>query len=67
MGMILNDNFSHYTQEVLSFIDWCDSNHLVLNITKTKEMVIDFHKQTQQPELTAIKEKVVERVEISNI
>ena len=43
--MILNDNFINITQEVMFFVDWCDSNHLVLNVTKTKEMVIDFHKQ----------------------
>ena len=46
-GMILNDNFINYTQEVISFVDWCDSNHLVLNVTKTKETVIDFRKQTK--------------------
>ena len=46
-GMILNDNFINYTQEVVSFVDWCDSTHLVLNVTKTKEMVIDFRKQTK--------------------
>ena len=40
--MILNDNFINYTQEVMSFVDWCDSNHVVLNVTKTKEMVVDF-------------------------
>ena len=55
--MILNDNFMNYTQEVLSFDDWCDSNHLVLNVTKTKEMVIDFPKQSKVPDLIVIKEK----------
>ena len=62
-GMILNDNFINYTQEVMSFVDWCDSNHLVLNVTKIKEMVIDFRKQTKVPDLIVIKEKDVERVE----
>ena len=61
--MIINDNFINYTQEVMSFVDWCDSNHLVLSVTKTKEMVIDFHKQTKVPDLIVIKEKDVERVE----
>ena len=63
-GMILNDKFSNYTQEVTSFVDWCDSDHLALNITKTKEMVIDFRKQIKVPDLTVIKEKDVERVDI---
>ena len=39
-----------------NFVDWCDSNHLVLNVTKTKEMVIDFRKQTKVPDLIVIKE-----------
>ena len=62
-GMILNDNFINYTQEVMSFVDWCDSNHLVLNVTNTKEMVIDFRKQTKVPDLIVIKENDAERVE----
>ena len=62
-GMILNDNFLNYTQEVMSFVDWCDSNHLVLNVTKTKEMVTDFHNQTKVTDLIVIEEKDVERVD----
>ena len=58
--MILNDNFIKYIQEVTSFVDLCDSNHLVLNVRKTKEMVIDFRKQTKL--MIVIKEKDVERV-----
>ena len=50
--MILNDNFINYIQEVMSSVDWCDSNHLVLNVTKTKEMVIDFRKPNKVPDLT---------------
>ena len=61
--MILNDNIINCTQEVMSFVDWCDYNHLVLNVTKTKEMVIDFRNQTKVPDLIVIKENDVERVE----
>ena len=61
--MILNDNFINHTQEVMSFVDWWDSNHLVLNVTKTKEMVLDFRKQTKVPDIIVIKENDVERVE----
>ena len=61
--MILNDNFINYTQEVMSFVDWCDFNHLVLNVTKTKEMVIDFRKQIKSLDLIVIKENDVERIE----
>ena len=61
--MILNDTFINYTQEVMSFVDWSDSNHLVLNVTETKEMVIDFRKQSKVPDLIVITENDVERVE----
>ena len=47
---------TNYIQEVKSFVDWCDVNHLVLNVSKTKEMIID-----TQPEMTVIKDKEVER------
>ena len=61
--MILNDNFINITQELMSFVDWCDSHHLVLNVIKTKEMAIHFRKQTKVPEMIFIKQKDVERVE----
>ena len=53
--MILNDNFINYKQEVISFVDWCDSNHIVLNVTKTKEIVINFCKKTKVTDLIVIK------------
>ena len=41
----------------MSFVDWCDSNHLILNVTKTKEIVADFLKQNKLPDFSVIKEK----------
>ena len=35
-GMVLNDNLINYTQEIMSFVDWCDFNHLVLNVSRYK-------------------------------
>ena len=29
---------------IQQFVEWCDSHYLLLNVTKTKEMIIDFHK-----------------------
>ena len=55
-GMIMNDNFINYTQEVMSFVDWYDSNHLVLKVTKAKKMIIDFRKHIKAPDLIVIKE-----------
>ena len=55
--MILNDNFINYKQEVISFVDWCDSNQIVLNVTKSKDIVINFRKQTKVHDLI-VKERV---------
>ncbi|KAK3570529.1 hypothetical protein QTP86_022076, partial [Hemibagrus guttatus] len=32
-----------------SFVEWCGRNHLQLNISKTKELVVDFRKQKPPP------------------
>ena len=36
-----NDNY--YFTEVAKFTEWCEMNYLMLNVSKTKELVIDFH------------------------
>ncbi len=42
---------------------WCDSNSLVLNIKKTKEIIVDFHKTGQcKHSPLSIGNEVVERV-----
>ena len=51
----MNVDCINYIQEVKSFVDWCNVNHLVLNVSKTKEMM--------QPDITIIKDKEVERVD----
>ena len=62
-GLIKENNFEEYVQEVNTFVDWCKNNFLILNVEKTKEMVIDFRKhKTTIPEIH-INDKVVERVE----
>ena len=32
---------SDYFNEIVSFKDWCERHHLVLNTNKTKEMIFD--------------------------
>ena len=49
-----------YNEELNSFVDWCDRNHLVLTyiiISRTKEMVIDFRRQENYAEAIIITEK----------
>ena len=48
-GLITNDDEQAYLQEIKDFVDWCDKNYLELNVTKTKEMIIDFRKNINNP------------------
>ena len=41
----INANESVYREEVQRLVGWCKNNNLVLNISKTKEMIIDFRKK----------------------
>ena len=46
----LNDQI--YFDQVLSLEHWCDSSHLLMNAGKTKELIVDLHKEpilTHQP------------------
>ena len=51
-----------YVTTVNKFVDWCERHHLKLNVTKTKEMIIDFRRSPHaRPPLT-IQGSAVERV-----
>ncbi len=36
-----------YREEVSILTKWCQENHLSLNINKTKELVVDFRRQSR--------------------
>ena len=42
LGLITNDDDSIFQQQLAMFVNYCDTNFLELNVSKTKEMVIDF-------------------------
>lgn len=64
VGLITNDDESAYRTEVSSLAEWCTINNLSLNISKTKEMVVDFRsKNIKSLQPLAIKDKTVEWVE----
>ena len=44
VGSIKDGQESEYRQLVDNFVDWCNGNHLLLNVDKTKEMVVDFRR-----------------------
>ena len=61
-GLISNSEFS-YRQGIDRFLSWCKDNFLVLNVKKTKEMIIDFrrNKNTLQP--LTLENEEIERVD----
>ncbi len=48
--------------EVSTLTKWCQKNHLSLNIDKTKELVVDFRRQSREHTPTTIDKTPVERV-----
>ena len=63
-GLITDDNSTdNYLSEINTFVNWCDSNFLILNVDKTKEMVIDFRKNKSTIPHITINNKIVERVD----
>ncbi|PIK43898.1 hypothetical protein BSL78_19228 [Apostichopus japonicus] len=61
-GLIRGNDDGAYLCQLQSFVDYCDSNFLQLNISKTKEMIIDFRRNAVEPPPVMIKGKEVERV-----
>ncbi|KAI4896803.1 hypothetical protein NFI96_008132 [Prochilodus magdalenae] len=51
VGCVRKGQEREYRSLVEDFVEWCTTNHLKLNITKTKEMCIDFRRSrpSQQP------------------
>ena len=62
-GLITDDDETHYRREIQNFVSFCDQNYLELNVSKTKEIIIDFrHREVVFDEIV-IKDQPVERVE----
>uniref|UniRef100_A0A9J8C9S4 Reverse transcriptase domain-containing protein n=1 Tax=Cyprinus carpio carpio TaxID=630221 RepID=A0A9J8C9S4_CYPCA len=49
LGLISNNNETAYLDEVEKLTSWCQDNCLSLNVSKTKELIVDFRKRQQQP------------------
>ncbi|XP_039896534.1 uncharacterized protein LOC120738979 [Simochromis diagramma] len=63
VGCIRDEEEEEYRSVVDSFVEWCELNHLQLNITKTKELIMDFRKQAPPPNPVTIRGADVEIVE----
>ena len=59
----LSSFIPHYTDKVQRFTTWCKDNFLDLNVTKTKELLIDCRKQPPAVSPITIDGEIVERVE----
>ncbi len=42
VGLISNNDETHYRKEVAQLAEWCGANNLSLNLSKTKEVEMDF-------------------------
>ncbi len=45
--LITDNDETAYRDEVSTLTKWCQENHLSLNIDKTKELVVDFRRQSR--------------------
>ena len=63
IGIISKDDDNGFVSQVDSFVNHCDINYLELNVSKTKEMVIDFRQTRSDPQPVDIKGSVVAWVE----
>ena len=64
VGKISNDEGAIYHKQIENFVNWCDKSCLYLNVSKMKEMCIDFRKNQRCPKPVYIKGEAVERVYI---
>ncbi|TWW64120.1 hypothetical protein D4764_03G0011280 [Takifugu flavidus] len=62
VGCVENGQEDEYRNRVESFVRWSRENLLQLNVTKTKEMVVDFSKSKSPPSPVCISGKEVEIV-----
>ncbi len=62
IGLITDNDETAYREEVSTLTKWCQENHLSLNIDKTKELVVDFRRQSRVHTPISIDKTPVERV-----
>ncbi len=63
IGLITDNDEMAYRAEVSTLTKWCQENHLSLNIDKTKELVVDFRRQSREHTPITIDKTPVERVD----
>ena len=61
-GYLNSENIEPYTTTVDNFVKWCDDHFLLLNVSKTKEVIIDFRRNVMEHKSLAIHGEEVEQV-----
>ena len=61
-GLITESNETEYRDEVKDLVEWCSNNNLLLNPSKTKEIIVDFRKKPSQIQPLSINGEIIERV-----
>ncbi len=62
IGLITDNDETAYREEVSTLTKWCQENHLSLNIDKTKELVVDYRRQSREHTPITIDKTPVKRV-----
>ncbi len=62
IGLITDNDEMAYREVVSTLTKWCQENHLSLNIDKTKELVVDYRRQSREHTPITIDKTPVERV-----
>ena len=63
VGLISDNNETVYRHEISELVNWCSNNNLLLNATKTKEIVVDFRKTKSTVSPILINNEPIEIVE----
>eukprot|EP00061_Rhincodon_typus_P016855 g45284.t1 len=63
VGWIPNNDESKCRREIVSLVAWCNENNLSLNVSKSKELIIDFRKKGGEHAPIYINGNEVERME----
>jgi EAL domain-containing protein (putative c-di-GMP-specific phosphodiesterase class I) len=48
VGLIIDKDKTAYREEVRGLARWCQNINLSLNLTKTKEMIVDYRKRRSE-------------------
>ena len=63
-GLISDNNEDYYRREIDGIVNWCDNNNLFLNVSKTKEIIVDFRKNKNNLDPVIINNSVVEQISV---